>query len=119
MTIELVGGGENTARIVVIGVGGGGGNAVTTMIRAELTGVDFVVVFRLIDGELQGIGNHIPFDGLGYESGQRHRARVIFVVANVAKSISPICFLGGKFNYSNNSIWLIVPFRSYSFFRLF
>jgi cell division protein FtsZ len=43
MAIELVGGGENTARIVVIGVGGGGGNAVTTMITAELTGVDFVV----------------------------------------------------------------------------
>jgi cell division protein FtsZ len=43
MAIELVGGGENTARIVVIGVGGGGGNAVSTMITAELTGVDFVV----------------------------------------------------------------------------
>ena len=32
----------NNARIVVVGVGGGGGNAVSTMIRAELAGVDFI-----------------------------------------------------------------------------
>ncbi|MFQ5542683.1 MAG: cell division protein FtsZ, partial [Candidatus Binatia bacterium] len=31
------------ARIKVIGIGGGGGNAVNTMIAAKLTGVDFVV----------------------------------------------------------------------------
>ncbi len=31
------------ARIKVIGIGGGGGNAVNTMISAKLTGVDFVV----------------------------------------------------------------------------
>jgi cell division protein FtsZ len=31
------------ARIKVIGVGGGGGNAVNTMIAAKLTGVDFIV----------------------------------------------------------------------------
>jgi cell division protein FtsZ len=43
MSIELVGGGDTTARIVVIGVGGGGGNAISTMIRAQLTGVDFIV----------------------------------------------------------------------------
>jgi len=41
--IELVNGGEETARIVVVGVGGGGGNAINTMITAELSGVDFVV----------------------------------------------------------------------------
>jgi len=41
--IELVGASGNNARIVVIGVGGGGGNAVNTMIRAGLTGVDFVI----------------------------------------------------------------------------
>ena len=40
--IELVGGCEEPARIVVIGVGGGGGNAVNTMIRAQLSGVDFI-----------------------------------------------------------------------------
>ncbi len=40
--IELVDENLNNARIVVVGVGGGGGNAVTTMIRAELCGVDFV-----------------------------------------------------------------------------
>jgi len=40
--IELVGGREDVARIVVIGVGGGGGNAVNTMIRGQLTGVDFI-----------------------------------------------------------------------------
>jgi len=40
--IELVGADANNARIVVIGVGGGGGNAVNTMIEAQLTGVDFV-----------------------------------------------------------------------------
>jgi cell division protein FtsZ len=41
--IELVGANGNNARIVVIGVGGGGGNAINTMIRAGLTGVDFVI----------------------------------------------------------------------------
>lgn len=40
--IELVGASDSNARIVVIGVGGGGGNAVNTMIRARLSGVDFV-----------------------------------------------------------------------------
>ena len=32
-----------TARIKVIGIGGGGGNAVNTMISASLSGVDFIV----------------------------------------------------------------------------
>jgi cell division protein FtsZ len=41
--IELVNASDNSARIVVVGVGGGGGNAVNTMIHAQLTGVDFVV----------------------------------------------------------------------------
>ncbi len=41
--IELVGASDSTARIVVIGVGGGGGNAINTMIRAGLGGVDFVI----------------------------------------------------------------------------
>lgn len=34
----------NYAKIKVVGVGGGGGNAVTRMIEADLRGVDFVVV---------------------------------------------------------------------------
>ncbi|MFA5181399.1 MAG: cell division protein FtsZ [Syntrophales bacterium] len=34
---------ENTARIKVIGIGGGGGNAVNTMIAYSLKGVDFIV----------------------------------------------------------------------------
>jgi cell division protein FtsZ len=34
---------DQTAKIKVIGVGGGGGNAVNTMIMAQLEGVDFVV----------------------------------------------------------------------------
>jgi cell division protein FtsZ len=38
--IELVGASDSNARIVVIGVGGGGGNAVNTMIRAGLSGVE-------------------------------------------------------------------------------
>ncbi|MCD4688300.1 MAG: cell division protein FtsZ, partial [Desulfuromonadaceae bacterium] len=33
---------DQTARIKVIGVGGGGGNAVNTMIMSELDGVDFI-----------------------------------------------------------------------------
>ena len=33
----------NNARIKVIGIGGGGGNAINTMIGANLTGVDFMV----------------------------------------------------------------------------
>lgn len=40
--IELVNENLSNARIVVVGVGGGGGNAVNTMIKAELAGVDFV-----------------------------------------------------------------------------
>jgi cell division protein FtsZ len=41
--IEIVEQTNLTARIKVIGVGGGGGNAVNTMIRSKLTGVDFLV----------------------------------------------------------------------------
>ncbi|HQB14010.1 MAG TPA: cell division protein FtsZ, partial [Syntrophales bacterium] len=33
----------NTARIKVIGIGGGGSNAVNTMISYNLQGVDFIV----------------------------------------------------------------------------
>ena len=40
--IELVTENQSNARIVVVGVGGGGGNAVSTMIRSELAGVDFI-----------------------------------------------------------------------------
>lgn len=41
--IELVESAKSGARIKVIGVGGGGGNAVNTMITAGLSGVEFVV----------------------------------------------------------------------------
>lgn len=41
--IELVGNEELGARIKLIGVGGGGGNAVNTMIAAGLQGVEFLV----------------------------------------------------------------------------
>ena len=41
--IELEEGAELGARIKVLGIGGGGGNAVNTMIAAGLPGVDFVV----------------------------------------------------------------------------
>jgi len=41
--IEIVEQTNLTARIKVIGIGGGGGNAVNTMIRSKLTGVDFLV----------------------------------------------------------------------------
>jgi cell division protein FtsZ len=41
--IEIVEQTGLSARIKVIGVGGGGGNAVNTMIRSKLSGVDFVV----------------------------------------------------------------------------
>ena len=40
--IELSEQDKQGARIAVMGVGGGGGNAVGTMIRAGLNGVDFV-----------------------------------------------------------------------------
>ena len=55
--IELVGANDNTARIVVIGVGGGGGNAINTMIRGGLGGVDFVVANT--DGQALGV-NEAP-----------------------------------------------------------
>ena len=41
--IEIVEQNQMTARIKVIGIGGGGGNAVNTMIGASLSGVDFMV----------------------------------------------------------------------------
>ncbi len=41
--IELAEGGQQGAKIKVIGVGGAGGNAVNTMIAAALGGVDFIV----------------------------------------------------------------------------
>ena len=40
--IELSEAREPGARIVVIGVGGGGGNAVNTMVAARLEGVEFI-----------------------------------------------------------------------------
>ncbi|MEW6269362.1 MAG: cell division protein FtsZ [Thermodesulfobacteriota bacterium] len=40
--IELTGGEQAGARIKVVGVGGGGGNAVNTMIQAGMPGVDFI-----------------------------------------------------------------------------
>ena len=52
--IEPVFGGATNARIVVVGVGGGGGNALSTMIRNELAGVDFVVS----NTDLQALGNN-------------------------------------------------------------
>jgi cell division protein FtsZ len=39
----LEGGGENSAKIKVVGVGGGGGNAINMMISYNLNGVDFIV----------------------------------------------------------------------------
>ena len=39
---ELTGGGHGGARIKVVGVGGGGGNAVNTMIHSGMPGVDFI-----------------------------------------------------------------------------
>src|SRR5258708_32758757 len=40
---EIVEHNSLTARIKVIGIGGGGGNAVNTMIGSRLSGVDFMV----------------------------------------------------------------------------
>jgi cell division protein FtsZ len=51
--IELVGTNQSSARIAVVGVGGGGGNAVTTMISAHLTGVDFIVA----NTDVQALGS--------------------------------------------------------------
>ncbi|MGE5314722.1 MAG: cell division protein FtsZ [Acidobacteriota bacterium] len=42
--IEFVGSSENGAKIRIVGVGGGGGNAVNSMIEKGLVGVDFVAV---------------------------------------------------------------------------
>ena len=40
---EIVEQGNLKARIKVIGIGGGGGNAINTMIGSRFTGVDFMV----------------------------------------------------------------------------
>ena len=44
MAIELVTAPDNVVKIKVIGVGGGGSNVVNRMVRAGVTGVDFVAV---------------------------------------------------------------------------
>jgi len=40
--MDQIGGGHGGARIKVVGVGGGGGNAVNTMIQSGMPGVDFI-----------------------------------------------------------------------------
>ena len=42
--IEIVENELSGARIKVIGVGGGGGNAVNHMVRSGLTGVEFIAI---------------------------------------------------------------------------
>ena len=45
---------KQTAKIMVIGVGGGGGNAVNTMIAAGLDGVEFIAAntdVQALDGQ--------------------------------------------------------------------
>ncbi|MFZ5479805.1 MAG: cell division protein FtsZ, partial [Myxococcota bacterium] len=42
--IEIVDNELSGARIKVIGVGGGGGNAINNMVRSGLTGVEFIVI---------------------------------------------------------------------------
>lgn len=46
---------ENSARIKVIGVGGGGGNAINTMISYSLRGVDFIIANT--DAQALGVSN--------------------------------------------------------------
>ena len=51
---------EQAAKIKVIGVGGGGGNAVQNMIESGLEGVSFIRVFRMKGDRLKtnpGLGN--------------------------------------------------------------
>ena len=45
--LEFVENNELTAKIKVIGVGGGGGNAINTMIAAGLSGTDFIVAITV------------------------------------------------------------------------
>src|SRR3954466_1894766 len=47
---------SNRAKIKVIGVGGGGGNAVNTMIESRLEGVDFIVA----NPDVQALESHQP-----------------------------------------------------------
>lgn len=58
MEFDLVPEHELKARIKVVGVGGGGGNAINRMIEAGLTGVDFISVntdAQVLDSSLSGI----------------------------------------------------------------
>ena len=45
---------EQKAKLKVIGVGGAGGNAINRMIRADMTGVDFIA----INTDAQDLGNN-------------------------------------------------------------
>ncbi len=59
---------ELRARIKVVGVGGAGGNAVNTMIKAGLSGVDFVSAntdAQALDGSLASTCIHMGDRGLG------------------------------------------------------
>ncbi|MEK6546201.1 MAG: cell division protein FtsZ, partial [Nitrospinota bacterium] len=44
MTFELSEEFNNSAKLKVIGVGGGGGNAVSTMVSSQLEGVEFITI---------------------------------------------------------------------------
>jgi len=58
MEFDLVPEHELKARIKVVGVGGGGGNAINRMIEAGLTGVDFISIntdAQVLDSSLSGI----------------------------------------------------------------
>lgn len=46
------------ARIVVVGIGGGGGNAVNTMIQNNLQGIDFIVVNTDLQSLKYSLANH-------------------------------------------------------------
>ena len=56
------------ARIKVVGVGGGGGNAINTMIKADLKGVDFVSAntdAQALADNLATVKIHLGERGLG------------------------------------------------------
>jgi cell division protein FtsZ len=54
MNVQLVES-ESSAKIKVLGIGGGGGNAVNDMIRAELAGVDFITA----NTDVQALGKNL------------------------------------------------------------
>src|SRR5438034_1244956 len=92
----------NRAKIKVIGVGGGGGNAINTMIESRLDGVDFIAANTDIQARVDTLIT-IPNDRLLSIAGQKTTMLDAFrkadeVLLNAVQGISDLITIPGLIN---------------------